>query len=136
MTLRCCIELAHSADAACDSPPAAMRHMDVLIPGLPCGQPSRDGRTEMWSLERTRRCRRPKPSHSIPEVPHDPGSGSLAPSIGDAADLCLLDVPWDTALENLDARHVALTLCGGEVIYAAASSATDASSCSSPFSPG
>ncbi len=65
---------------------------------------------------------------------HDPGSGSIAPSIGDAADLCLLDVPWDTALENLDARHVALTLCGGEVIYAAPSSATNASNCSSPFS--
>ncbi|MGE3595714.1 MAG: amidohydrolase family protein [Dehalococcoidia bacterium] len=50
---------------------------------------------------------------------HDPGSPQPALRVGDAADLCMLDVHWEAALASLDARHVARTLCRGQVIYAA-----------------
>ena len=38
-------------------------------------------------------------------------------SIGADADLCLLDAPWHEVRMDLDARHVKLTIIGGEVVY-------------------
>jgi predicted amidohydrolase YtcJ len=40
--------------------------------------------------------------------------------VGAPADLCLLNVPLRSALNELDARMVALTVIGGKVVYAAA----------------
>ncbi|GAB5453505.1 MAG: amidohydrolase family protein [Halioglobus sp.] len=47
----------------------------------------------------------------------DPGAGITPLTAGLVADLCLLDVGMDELLTDLDARHVALTLRGGNVIY-------------------
>ena len=38
-------------------------------------------------------------------------------TVGSNADLCLLDAPWCRLRSNLDARHVKLTIIGGEVVY-------------------
>ena len=38
-------------------------------------------------------------------------------AIGADADLCLLDAPWQEARNDLDARHVKLTIITGEVVY-------------------
>lgn len=51
---------------------------------------------------------------------HRPGSGLRELGVGQSADLCLVDVPFETLCDDLDARHVALTLCGGTVAYATA----------------
>jgi hypothetical protein len=48
-----------------------------------------------------------------------PGSGLRELSVGHAADLCLLDVPWEELCADLEARHIVLTLCGGSIAYAA-----------------
>ncbi|MBP6383245.1 MAG: amidohydrolase family protein [Pseudomonadales bacterium] len=51
---------------------------------------------------------------------HRPGSGLRELAIGQPADLCLLDVPWDDLCADLDSRHVALTVCAGRIVYASA----------------
>jgi len=53
--------------------------------------------------------------------PHRPGAGRLEPVVGMAADLCLLDVPWERLSNDLDSRHVALTICNGRIAYSRAS---------------
>jgi predicted amidohydrolase YtcJ len=53
--------------------------------------------------------------------PHRPGGALRELAVGQPADLCLLDLPWEQLLDDLDARHVALTLCGGEIAYRRAS---------------
>jgi len=49
-----------------------------------------------------------------------PGSGLRELAVGQPADLCLLDVPWDDLCADPDSRHVALTVCAGRIVYAAA----------------
>jgi len=51
---------------------------------------------------------------------HRPGKGLRQLAVGQPADLCLLDLPWDALCEDLQARHVALTLCDGRIIHASA----------------
>jgi predicted amidohydrolase YtcJ len=46
-----------------------------------------------------------------------PASASIDPTVGTAADLCLLDVPWEHALRDLDSKHVAMTVCDGHIIH-------------------
>ncbi len=46
-----------------------------------------------------------------------PGGALRQLAVGQVADLCLLDLPWEQLRDDLDARHVALTLCGGVVTY-------------------
>ncbi len=48
---------------------------------------------------------------------HSPGAGITPLTPGQVADLCLLDVGMDELIADLDARHVALTLRAGSVIY-------------------
>jgi len=47
----------------------------------------------------------------------DPGSGVRELAVGQRADLCLLDVPFEKLLDDLSASHVAVTICEGGVIY-------------------
>jgi predicted amidohydrolase YtcJ len=49
--------------------------------------------------------------------PHRPGTGMRVLAVGQAADLCLLDAPWEGLRADLDARHVALTVCNGRIAY-------------------
>lgn len=49
-----------------------------------------------------------------------PGGDLRALAVGQVADLCLLALPWEQLQLDLDARHVALTLCDGQIIYDAA----------------
>lgn len=55
-----------------------------------------------------------------------PGGRLRELAVGQAADLCLLDVPFDELCAGLDARHVAMTLCDGQIAYAAERHTTDA----------
>ena len=48
---------------------------------------------------------------------HNPGSGIRDIAVGQRADLCLLNVPRNALLADLDQRHVALTVCDGWVVY-------------------
>jgi len=50
--------------------------------------------------------------------PRRPGSGLRELAVGQPADLCLLDVPWDDLCADLDSRHVQLTVCAGRVVHA------------------
>jgi predicted amidohydrolase YtcJ len=52
--------------------------------------------------------------------PRSPGSGLRELAVGQLADLCLLDVPWEDLCADLASRHVDLTVCGGRIVYAAA----------------
>ena len=52
--------------------------------------------------------------------PHSPASGLRELAVGQPADLCLLDVSWEDLCADPDARHVALTVCAGRIVYAAA----------------
>lgn len=49
--------------------------------------------------------------------PAEPGVTQRKIKPGTAADLVLLDVPWSIARGDLDAKHVALTLCGGDPAF-------------------
>jgi len=49
--------------------------------------------------------------------PWRPGSGSRPLAVGDDADLCLLGLPWSGICADPDARHVALTVCAGRIVY-------------------
>lgn len=49
--------------------------------------------------------------------PRQPGEGLRELAVGQPADLCLLDVPWECLGTDLDASHVALTVCAGVVVY-------------------
>lgn len=49
--------------------------------------------------------------------PRQPGKGLRELDVGQPADLCLLDVPWECLGAELDASHVVLTVCAGKVIY-------------------
>ncbi len=49
--------------------------------------------------------------------PRDPGGAGRRLVEGGTADLCLLDAPWSVVRDDLDARHVALTLCRGRVVH-------------------
>ena len=51
---------------------------------------------------------------------HRPASGLRELAVGQPADLCLLDVSWEDLCADPDARHVALTVCAGRIVYAAA----------------
>ena len=51
--------------------------------------------------------------------PRRPGSGLRELAVGQRADLCLLDVPWEDLCADLDSRHVELTVCAGRIAYAA-----------------
>ncbi len=46
-----------------------------------------------------------------------PGSGLRTLAVGQPADLCLLRRPWAQIREDLDARHVVLTLIAGRPVY-------------------
>lgn len=49
-----------------------------------------------------------------------PGSASpmpSVPSVGELADLCLVDLPWRSFRERLSRDHVALTLCNGVITW-------------------
>ncbi|MBL4826871.1 MAG: amidohydrolase family protein [Spongiibacteraceae bacterium] len=46
-----------------------------------------------------------------------PGIDVNGLKVGDRADLCLLDTSWQQQSQELCASHVALTLCGGRVIF-------------------
>lgn len=46
-----------------------------------------------------------------------PASGLRALAVGQMADLCLLDLPWQALSTDFDAAHVAMTLCRGHVVY-------------------
>ncbi|MFA7553839.1 MAG: amidohydrolase family protein [Spongiibacteraceae bacterium] len=48
---------------------------------------------------------------------HEPAAGLRELAVGQLADLCLLDTTWDHLCADLDASHVALTICGGRIIY-------------------
>ncbi|HQY69784.1 MAG TPA: amidohydrolase family protein [Pseudomonadales bacterium] len=50
---------------------------------------------------------------------HRPASGLRELAVGQPADLCLLDVSWEDLCADPDARHVALTVCAGRIVYAA-----------------
>ena len=45
------------------------------------------------------------------------GGSPALPQIGEAADLCLLDKPWQQLREDLDSRHVRLTLQSGRRLF-------------------
>ena len=45
--------------------------------------------------------------------PEAPGAEPREVCVGAAADLCLLDAPWSTVREDLDARHVRAAWCAG-----------------------
>lgn len=49
--------------------------------------------------------------------PLAPGGPLCALGVGEAADLCLLDVPLQRQLADLDADHVVLTACAGDIAY-------------------
>jgi predicted amidohydrolase YtcJ len=49
--------------------------------------------------------------------PGDPGGVPRVVEVGAAADLCLLDRPWQEARDDLDAKHVAATFCRGRLIF-------------------
>lgn len=49
-----------------------------------------------------------------------PGGGTSRLTVGQPADLCLLDTTWESLAADLCADHVMLTLCAGDVIYQAA----------------
>lgn len=51
--------------------------------------------------------------------PLKPGGGLRTLAPGQPADLCLLAVGWEQLREDLDARHVRLTLCDGDILYQA-----------------
>lgn len=46
-----------------------------------------------------------------------PGSTPPVLSVGDRADLCLVDLPWRLFRERLARNHVTLTLCGGKITW-------------------
>lgn len=46
-----------------------------------------------------------------------PGADAQAIGVGARADLCLLDVPWLVARDDLDSRHVRATWCDGENVW-------------------
>ncbi len=46
-----------------------------------------------------------------------PAGGLRDLAVGQVADLCLLDVPWEALSADLDAAHVAMTLCRGSIAY-------------------
>lgn len=48
---------------------------------------------------------------------NSPGDTPGSIKIGVQADLCLLDLPWHAFREKLCRDHVALTVCGGDVIW-------------------
>lgn len=52
--------------------------------------------------------------------PEDPGGATRTLQLGEAADFCLLDRPWQRAKEALDSSCVQATFVAGEVIYARA----------------
>lgn len=49
--------------------------------------------------------------------PEAPGGGMRAIVANTPADLVLMDCPWRQLAQDLNSRHVQLTLCGGEIIY-------------------
>lgn len=49
--------------------------------------------------------------------PEAPGIITEKLSVGDSADLCLLDAPWELVREDLSSKHVRSTWRGGELIY-------------------
>jgi len=50
--------------------------------------------------------------------PRVPGCSRGPLAVGDVADLCLLHVPWKTKCADIDARHVAWSMCAGVLINA------------------
>lgn len=51
--------------------------------------------------------------------PDAPGASRIALGVGQPADLCLLDSPWEQVREDLDRRHVRMTWCAGNLVYSA-----------------
>ncbi len=49
--------------------------------------------------------------------PQNPGGAARTVSVGAAADLCLLDRPMSTALQDIGAVQVCQTFIGGELVY-------------------
>jgi predicted amidohydrolase YtcJ len=46
-----------------------------------------------------------------------PGRSLRKLAVGQIADLCLFDTDWKGVCADLDAKHIILTVCGGEIIY-------------------
>lgn len=46
-----------------------------------------------------------------------PGRPRAPITVGDPADLCLLDAPWEVVREDLDSGHVAATFCAGRALF-------------------
>lgn len=46
-----------------------------------------------------------------------PGTGLRELTVGQPADLCLMDCTWQTLQQDLHASHVAMTMCNGQIIY-------------------
>jgi len=46
-----------------------------------------------------------------------PGTPPASPSVGDLADLCLVDLPWDSFRNRLTRDDVSLTLCRGKISW-------------------
>ncbi|MFF4767299.1 amidohydrolase family protein [Streptomyces sp. NPDC001255] len=55
--------------------------------------------------------------HGFLTSAHDPGGRARRVLPGHRADLCLLSVPFEEALADPRAEHVALTLCGGRIVH-------------------
>lgn len=51
--------------------------------------------------------------------PLQPGQARPSIAVGEVADLCLLDAPWEEIREDLDSRHVSATFGAGQMLYAA-----------------
>ena len=51
--------------------------------------------------------------------PLQPGQPRPSIAVGEVADLCLLDAPWEEIREDLDSRHVSATFGAGKMLYAA-----------------
>lgn len=46
-----------------------------------------------------------------------PGGGQRQLKPGSPADLCLLAAPWESVQKQPDSKHVALTICAGQILY-------------------
>jgi predicted amidohydrolase YtcJ len=49
--------------------------------------------------------------------PGEPGLGARQLAVGEIADLCLLDAPWDIVRDDLRKEHVRATWVAGTRIY-------------------
>lgn len=123
------------ADVEADDIPLLYRGAGFLRAGvaLAAGSDAPYGSTDPWAAMRSAVERRTRGGAIMDEGerltppqalalyagdPRRPGGGLRELAVGQPADLCLLDVSWDALCADLDARHVALTICGGQIVYA------------------